>query len=236
MKIETRKDYEKFVELLKEHKSDENYRAMNKNISKTKQEMIGVRAPELKKIAKEAFSAGAVDGLFRFGEDRYFEETTVRGLALGGYKNPEDIMVYLPRFVGSPDNWATCDMTCAALKAFSKRGDRYFDYFKGLTTSNEEFIARFGFIMLMCHYLNEKHIDEILHLAKASENHAYYVDMAVAWLIATAMAKYPKKAEDLLKEKSLTPFVQNKAIQKTRESFRIFPDVKQRILDYKIKK
>ena len=56
---------------------------MNKNISKTKQEMIGVRAPELRKIAKEVFKDGGVKGLFEFGGDRYFEETTARGLALG---------------------------------------------------------------------------------------------------------------------------------------------------------
>lgn len=236
MKIENKQDYEKFLERLQDSKSDETYRKMNKNISKTKQEMIGVRAPELRKIAKEVFKDGGVKGLFEFGGDRYFEETTARGLALGGFKKPEEIMEYLPRFVRSVDNWATCDMTCSSLKAFEKHGEKYFDYFKGLALSNEEFIARFGFIMLMCHYMKDEYIDEILALTKSFENHAYYVDMGVAWLISAAMVKFPEKAENLLKEQKLTPFVQNKAIQKTRESFRISAEVKNRILDYKMQK
>ena len=90
--------------------------------------------------------------------------------------------------------------------------------------------------MLMCHYMKDEYIDEILALAKSFENHAYYVDMGVAWLISAAMVKFPEKAENLLKERELTPFVQNKAIQKTRESFRTSAEVKNRILDYKMQK
>ena len=70
MKIENKQDYEKFLERLRDSKSDETYRKMNKNISGTKQEVIGVRAPELRKSAKEVFKDGGVKGLFEVGGDR----------------------------------------------------------------------------------------------------------------------------------------------------------------------
>lgn len=234
MKIQSAHDYDLFVERLFAARSDEEYLQMNKRITRTNQKMIGVRTPDMRKIAKEIVRDNAVGGLFRFGSDEYFEETTVRGLALGGLKDAEQITSLLPRFIPSVDNWATCDVTCGALKAFDKNADAYFDCFASLTKSKAEFSARFGFIMLMCHYLDEKHVDEILRLAKECENHAYYVDMGVAWLLATAMAKFEDKVLELLNERTLTKFVQNKTVQKTRESFRIPSKTKQKILEYKI--
>ncbi len=91
MKIENKQDYEKFLERLQDSKSGETYRKMNKKISGTKQEMIGVRAPELRKIAKEVFKDGGVKGLFEFGGDRYFEETTARGLGSAASKTPRKL-------------------------------------------------------------------------------------------------------------------------------------------------
>ena len=58
----------------------------------------------------------------------------------------------------------------------------------------------------------------------------YYVDMAVAWLVATAMAKCRDKTVEYMEGEGrnvLNKFAFNKALQKMRESFRVSPDDKQ---------
>ena len=80
-----------------------------------------------------------------------------------------------------------------------------------------------------------KPIDKIFVLLQQITNHAYYVDMAVAWLISYAIVKFPEKTIDLLAQKKLTKFVQNKAICKCRDSFRVDKHVKEMLIEYRIK-
>ena len=51
---------------------------------------------------------------------------------------------------------------------------------------------------------------------------------------ATALAKQPIPTLKLIKSQTLTPFVQNKTIQKARESLRISSELKTELLKYKI--
>jgi hypothetical protein len=58
--------------------------------------------------------------------------------------------------------------------------------------------------------------------------------MMQAWYFATALAKQEKPTFALLKQKKLSQFVQNKSIQKARESRRISEELKEQLKAYKI--
>ena len=56
--------------------------------------------------------------------------------------------------------------------------------------------------------------------------------MAVAWAISVCFVKYPKQTEAFLVENRLDDFIQNKAIQKIRESYRVKKEDKERLKVY----
>jgi hypothetical protein len=58
--------------------------------------------------------------------------------------------------------------------------------------------------------------------------------MMQARYFATALAKQTTPTLNLIKSQTLTPFVQNKTIQKARESLRISSELKTELLKYKI--
>ena len=64
---------------------------------------------------------------------------------------------------------------------------------------------------------------------------AYYVNMALAWLISFAFMKFKEKTYELLNKKALSKFVQNKAICKCRDSFRVDKTDKENLIKFRIK-
>ena len=58
--------------------------------------------------------------------------------------------------------------------------------------------------------------------------------MMQARYFATALAKQPMLTLNLIKSQTLPPFVQNKTIQKAKESLRISSELKTELLKYKI--
>ena len=60
----------------------------------------------------------------------------------------------------------------------------------------------------------------------AIQSDEYYINMMIAWYLATALAKQYEVTLPYLTSKTLKPFIQNKTIQKARESRRIAPEIK----------
>lgn len=74
----------------------------------------------------------------------------------------------------------------------------------------------------------------MLNLVASVQSEEYYVQMMQAWYFATALAKQPNATLPLIQSQTLSPFVQNKTIQKARESRRIFPEMKEDLLAWKL--
>lgn len=203
-------------------------------IINTKQKILGIRTNELKNFAKELASQDLM-GNYNNLKDNYFEETVVAGFMLGYIKDIHKAYNMLIDFVSRIDNWATCDQTCSNLKVFKKDKDNfYFNKFIKLSKANDEFTARVGLIMLMCYYLKAECIDQIFNTIVNLNNHAYYVDMAASWLISVAIIKFKEQTLKLIKSKSLTKFVQNKAISKCRDSYRVDKVLKEELKLYRL--
>ena len=89
--------------------------------------------------------------------------------------------------------------------------------------------------MLIDYYLTDEYIDRVLEILTSVHRQEYYINMAVAWALSAAFVKYESKVMPIFEERSLTPFVHNKAIQKSRESFRVDKETKDYINTLKIK-
>jgi hypothetical protein len=80
--------------------------------------------------------------------------------------------------------------------------------------------------MLMQHFLNEAFRPEYPGLVAGIRSEEYYVNMEIAWYMATALAKQWDAVIPYIEENRLDRWTHNKTIQKARESYRITPEQK----------
>ena len=163
-----------------------------------------------------------------------YEEKQLWGILLGkaNMTDEERMQGYRP-FVRVIDNWAVCDIACATLPAIKKNPETWLDFVLSYVHRDTEFEIRFGVVMLLANFIDEQHIDLVL-LELSKVNHpAYYVTMAVGWTLAACYVKFPQKTESLLAEGSLSKEIQNKTIQKIRESNSVSKANKEHMKGYK---
>lgn len=210
---------------------DLKYKDFHKNLvpSVDENRLIGVRLPELRKIARKAYAENAENLL------EYYEEIMVYGLTLSYKKcSAEAHMADIEKFVPLIDNWAVCDTCVSSYKFTKKYRAEMFGFVKSYI-GRGEYETRFAVVMLMNYYLEDGYIDEVLSLLKSIESDCYYINMAVAWALSAAFVKYREKTLEILKEKSLSADVQNKTVQKIRDSFRVSKEDKEYIKCLKIR-
>ena len=80
-------------------------------------------------------------------------------------------------------------------------------------------------------FLDEKYLDKILKMCEKIKNDAYYVKMAVAWLLSYCFIKFRDKTLKYFKNNSLDKFMHNKAISKCRDSFQVSSEDKEMLKD-----
>ena len=100
--------------------------------------------------------------------------------------------------------------------------------------SERTYTCRFGVGMLMSFFLDGDFKEEYLKLPANIKSEEYYINMMIAWYFATALTKQYEATIPYIESKTLSPFVQNKSIQKARESRRISEDTKKYLLQFKL--
>ena len=236
--INTTEDYSKLVEYLYSIRKieDDYHRSRHLKIINTSKYVISVDTLSLRKIAKSIYKSG-YENYLKLASFNTYEESLIFGLVISHIKDIDLLVATLPKFINHIDTWAECDTVVSSLKQLKRSSlkSKYFDYFYNMCFSHLEFEARFGIVTLMVHYLEEEYIDRLLHMCKTVSNHKYYVDMALSWLISFAFMKFKDKTYALLSERVLTPFVQNKAISKCRDSYQVDKLDKEQLVMYRIK-
>lgn len=71
--------------------------------------MIGVRTPELRKLAKQYGASKEIGAFLEDLPHLYFEENQLHAFILSGMKDYGKCIRELNRFLPYVDNWATCD-------------------------------------------------------------------------------------------------------------------------------
>ena len=214
--------------------SEESYKDFNRNIVPGEERMIGVRLPALRKLARETAKSSGREYLDEaaeaMGPDSLHEEIMLYGMVLGYTKmEKEERAERLDRFVPLIRTWAICDTCVTGYKFMEKEPDYWFDYLKRYETSDKEFDLRFMIISMLSHFIDDRHIDEVLRLCGSIRNDGYYTKMGVAWTVSVCYVKYPEKTRKLLESGEMDEFTHNKSIQKIRESYRVSREEKEEL-------
>jgi 3-methyladenine DNA glycosylase AlkD len=197
------------------------------------QTIIGVRTPLLRKMAKQISREEWCDAFLKECPHIYFEENQLHGFILSGYPDFEECIEKIEQFLPYIDNWATCDQTSP--KVFKKHKELLLPYLRKWIQSDHVYTIRFAVDMLMQHFLDEDFRPEYLELVAGISSGEYYVKMAVAWYMATALAKQWDSAVPYIERGRMNDWVHNKTIQKAKESYRITREQKQYLGQFKKK-
>ena len=201
---------------------------------KTAEDSIGVRTPELRKLAKEFAKRDDIGDFLNDLPHKFFDEDQIHAFIISEIKDYKTCMAEVCRFLPYVDNWATCDQMSPKVfkkhrEALAIQADKWLD-------SPDTYTIRFGIKMLMEHFLDgdfdTKYPERISGLRSAE----YYVNMMIAWYFATALAKQWDAIVPYIENKRLDIWTHNKAIQKAIESYRITPEQKAYLRTLKIKK
>jgi 3-methyladenine DNA glycosylase AlkD len=229
----TKKDYQSFLDLL-ENNIDLDYQQFHKNLLNSDINFFGVRTPILKNIASY-ISKGNYNEFITLNQHNSYEEIIIHGLIIGYVK--EDINIIrnmLDNFIPYINNWAINDIVAANMKVFKNEQEAGFIIINEYLKSNNNWTIRFGLILLLDHYINDKYINKLLDISCDIKSDDYYVKMAISWLLSICYIKYPDTTESVFKRQVLDKWTNNKAIQKIRESYRVTAKQKESLIKYKM--
>jgi Predicted DNA alkylation repair enzyme len=201
--------------------ADEEYRKFTSSLIPNVDNILGVRLPELRKLAKN-IAKGDWRTYLAQADNRYFEETMLQGLVIGYAKTDiEERLRYVADFVPRIDNWSVCDSFCTGLKFTKNHRSLMWDFLQPYLSSDKEYEIRFGVVMLLLYFVEDEYIERVLQWMDRIRHEGYYVKMAVAWAISVCYVKYPEPTMAFLKNNTLDDFTYNKALQKIIESLRV---------------
>lgn len=200
--------------------ADERYRDFAAKLIPGGMRMLGVRLPELRRLAREMARAG--QWRLATPANAVMEEVMLRGMLIGyaGREVPlAERLRALAAFVPLITNWSICDSCCTTYTFARKHREEVWQWLAPYLSSAEEFPARFGVVMLLTQYKQDsawaERVAATLPTVPAS---AYYAEMAVAWCACELCLLYPQLSDSLLS--SLRPSVRQRTLRKLRESLR----------------
>lgn len=181
--------------------------------------MIGVCTPALRKLAKEIAKMDICEAFLQEVPHKYFEEKQLHMFIISEYKDFATCVQAIENYLPYVDNWATCDQSTP--KVFKKHKEELLPYIDRWMESEETYTIRYGIRMLMNEFLDGDFKPEYLEKVCRVQSEEYYVNMMIAWYMATALAKQWEATVQVLEKQVLSPWVHNKSIQKACESFRV---------------
>ena len=115
---------------------------------------------------------------------------------------------------------------CPLVNEFKKHKEELLPYIYKWIQKEHTYTVRFAIGMLMQHFLDEDFKPEYVQMVSAIQSEEYYINMEIAWYMATALAKQWDVVIPYLEQNKMEPWVHNKTIQKARESYRITDEQK----------
>lgn len=198
--------------------ADEEYRKFQSSLTPGIDNIIGVRLPALRKLAKEIAGGNFREYLQEASADTY-EEKMLRGLVIGYIKADIDEVLKLAEdFIPLIDNWAICDSFCTGLKIAKAHKEKVWSFLQPYLHSDKEFEIRFAVVMILNYYVDEIYAPKAFEHFDRIKHDGYYVRMAIAWAISAYFVKLPDLTLEYIKNNRLDDFTHNKGLQKITES------------------
>lgn len=195
--------------------------------------IIGVRTPALRTFAKRLYKDRDIENFLSCLPHQYFDEDQLHAFVISQEKDFDKSIAAVNAFLPFINNWATCDQFSP--KAFKKEPEKLLPYIQVWIKSDKTYTVRYAIGMLMQYFLDEKFDTKYSDIVAQVRSEEYYVNMMIAWYFATALAKQYKSVLPYLEEKRLAPWVHNKTIQKSVESFRITNEQKAYLRTLKVR-
>lgn len=282
------------VRVLLAEAADSKYKEFNDKITNCQAApSLGVRVPDIRKIAKqivadgwEAYleemealgnlamassgnsgnAAAPRNGCAEIGLPLWQEEHMLQGIVIGCAKMLDQQRIqHLDLWIPGVLSWADCDCSVSSFKFMKKNQAFWFDYLSKWLYSGREFEVRVALVALMQYFINEEYIDRVLEIfardyrgpasfpagtpesgdsgvgtpgkstqVSFSAGVPYYIRMAQAWALSVCFVKFTDKTWDIFARRNMEPWVQNKAIQKCRESYRVSREDKELLLSLRM--
>lgn len=217
--------YQEYINYLKSI-SELKYKEFHSKLCFTKYNILGIRVPILRKIAKNISKTNYKEYLNQCNSI-YYEEVFIEGLVISNIKDEPTFFKYFKEYINKIDNWGICDTFCNSLKIVRNYPDKYFNLCKELSLSKEEYISRVGLIIILNHFIKDEYISDIFNILDSINSDKYYINMAQAWLICELYIYYPQETKQYLLSNKLNEFTHNKSISKIRESYRVNKEEKE---------
>ena len=200
---------------------DEKYKEFQSKLvpNISKDSILGVRTPDLRRIAKELFVSKEYESFLNELPHKYYEENLIHFFVISMIKDFDECIKETEKFLPYVDCWPVSDQ--ATPKVFKKHHKELLSYIKKWIKSKHIYTSRFGIRMLMNEYLGEDFKPEYLELVSSIKSDDYYLKMMVAWYFATALAKQYDETIPYFEKHILNDWEHKKAIQKAIESFRV---------------
>ena len=189
-----------------------------------KETIIGIRTPILRKFAMEFRKTEESRQFLKELPHQYYEENNLHMMLISAERDYEICLEQVKAFLPYIDNWATCDLPLP--KCYVKHKEELIFEIEQWMASGKTYTIRYGIGVLMQLYLDEDFRPEYLEWVISVRSEEYYVNMMIAWYLATALAKQWDATIPYLEEKRLSEWVHKKTIQKAIESYRITPEQK----------
>ncbi len=196
-----------------------------------KETVIGIRVPMLRKYAKSIAGTELAEKFIKELPHCYYEENNLHMMLITGIKDYDRCLTEIERFLPYIDNWATCDFP--APKCFENHKEDLLPVIKRLIASSETYTIRYGIGMLMRLYLDADFDPEYVRIVAEVKSDKYYVNMMIAWYMATALAKQWDAVIPYIEEHRMSDWVHRKTIQKAVESYRITDEQKRYLKGYR---
>ena len=187
--------------------------------------ILGVRTPEMRKIAKEVFKSPERDAFLNDLPHRYYEENLIHFFVISMIRDFDACVEAVEAFLPYVNCWPVSDQ--ATPKVFARNHQKLLPYIRKWIASDHVYTARFGIRMLMNEFLGEDFREEYPKLVADRKSEDYYLRMMAAWYFATALAKRYEETIPYFEERRLDEWVHKKAIQKAIESYRVSDEHKE---------
>lgn len=212
------------------------YRAFSAKLLPGVDNILGVRVPLLRKLAREV-SRGDWQNYLAVTQDKYFEETMLRGMVIGYAEcTLEKRLEYIKKFLPQINNWSVCDSFCTSLTFTIQHRPDMWCFIQPYIFSAHEYEVRFAAVMMLEYYIDETYINDVLAALDKIGHAGYYAKMAAAWAVSACYIKLPELTLPYLQNNKLDDFTYNKALQKITESLQVGEQEKNKIKKMKRKK
>ena len=197
---------------------DEKYQKFSSSLIPNVDNVLGVRLPVLRKIAKKIQNK---ELFIKQNTNEYLELTLIETIVIGSLKTEFDkVFNYVHKIIPKINNWSTCDCLCSNLKIIKKHKKETLEQILKYSKSKNEFELRFYYVILLNYFIDDDTNFVLNEISKFS-NEAYYAKMAVAWCLSICFIKNYNKTIEFITVNKIHNWVLKKGITKAIESYRL---------------